>query len=162
MITNQRPSEAAKAAIDCCCPATTASMPGILPSVLVLSVIAIVALWLTISRGGVAAASSAAIQRAVWAAAIAVAAQAGHFVEELATGLHERLPAVFSLPPMPLRLFVSFNLACLGIWTLSTWGLARRRRRGPNRLIVTQPTQRSGCQARSRLPLILSHSAASH
>ncbi len=87
---------------------------------------AVVALWLTISRGGVAA-SAAAVQPAVRVAAIAIAAQAGHFVEELTTGIHERLPAAFGLAPLSLRLFVSFNLAWLGIWVLSAWGLARRR-----------------------------------
>ena len=87
---------------------------------------AVVALWLTISRRGVAA-SAAAVQPAVRVAAIAIAAQAGHFVEELTTGIHERLPAAFGLAPLSLRLFVSFNLAWLGIWVLSVGGLARRR-----------------------------------
>ncbi len=87
---------------------------------------AVVALWLTISRGGVAA-SAGALQPAVRVAAIAIAAQAGHFVEELTTGFHERLPAAFGLPPLSLRLFVSFNGAWLGIWALSAWGLAYRR-----------------------------------
>ena len=97
-----------------------------LPSVLLLAVMAVVALWLTISRGGVAA-SAAAVQPAVRVAAIAIAAQAGHFVEEVTTGFHVRLPAVFGLAPLSLRLFVWFNLAWLGIWALSAWGLARRR-----------------------------------
>jgi len=101
-------------------------MPEVLPSVLVLGVVAVVALWLTISRGGVAA-SADAVRRAVGVAVIAIAAQAGHFTEELTTGFHERLPAVFGLPPLSLRLFVGFNLAWLGIWVLSAWGLARRR-----------------------------------
>ncbi len=93
-------------------------MPEVLPSVLVLTVMAAVALWLTISRGGVTA-DAAAVRSAVWAAAIAVVAQAGHFVEELTTSLHESLPAAFGLPPMSLRLFVSFNVAWLVIWALS-------------------------------------------
>ena len=101
-------------------------MTEYLPNVLVLAVMAVVALWLTISRGGVAA-NAAAVQPAVRVAAIAIAAQAGHFVEELTTGFHERLPATFGLPPLSLPLFVSFNLAWLGIWALSAWGLARRR-----------------------------------
>jgi hypothetical protein len=101
-------------------------MTEVLPGVLVLTVAAVVALWLTIARGGVVA-SAAAVQRAVWVAAIAIAAQAGHFVEEVTTGFHERLPAAFGLPPLSLRFFVSFNLAWLGIWALSAWGLARRR-----------------------------------
>lgn len=62
---------------------------------------------------------------AMWAAVIAIAAQAGHFAEELMTGFHERVPAVFGLPPMSQRLFVSFNLAWLAICALSAWGLAR-------------------------------------
>ncbi|MCP3963636.1 MAG: HXXEE domain-containing protein [bacterium] len=74
----------------------------------------------------VTAASRAAVRPAVWAAAIATAAQAGHFTEELATGFHQRLPAAFDLPPMSLGLFVAFNLAWLAIWALSAWGLARR------------------------------------
>ena len=45
----------------------------------------------------------------------------------MTTGIHERLPAAFGLAPLSLRLFVSFNLAWLGIWALSVWGLARRR-----------------------------------
>ncbi|MCP4247563.1 MAG: hypothetical protein GY778_10985, partial [bacterium] len=53
-------------------------MTEVLPSVLVLGVIAVVALWLTISRGGVSA-STATVRRAVWVAMIAVVAQAGHF-----------------------------------------------------------------------------------
>ncbi len=63
-----------------------------------------------------------------WAAGcvVAIAAQAGRFAEEFTTGLHERLPAVFGLPPISLPLFVSVNLAWLGIWALSVWGLARR------------------------------------
>ncbi len=101
-------------------------MIEVLPSVLFLSVMAVVALWLTISRGGVAA-GAAAVQPAVRVAAIAIAAQAGHFLEELTTGFHERFPAAFGLAPMSLGLFVSFNLAWLGIWALSAWGLAHRR-----------------------------------
>ena len=77
-------------------------MTEVLPNVLVLAMMAAVALWLTISRGGVTA-SAATLQPAVWVAAIAIAAQAGHFGEELMTGLHERLPAAFGLPPIASR-----------------------------------------------------------
>ncbi len=96
-----------------------------LPSVFVLTVMAVVALWLTVSRGGVSA-DSPAVRSAVWIAAIATAAQAGHFAEELTTGIHERLPAAFGLAPMSLSLFSSFNVAWLVIWALSAWGLALR------------------------------------
>ena len=50
-----------------------------------------------------------------------------HFVEELTTGFHQRLPAAFGLPPLSRPLFVTFNLVWLAIWAVSTWGLARRR-----------------------------------
>ncbi len=60
-------------------------MPEVLPSVLVLTVMAVVALWLTASRGSITA-DAAAVRSSVWAAAIAAAiataTQAGHFVEE--------------------------------------------------------------------------------
>lgn len=48
--------------------------------------------------------------------------------EELVTGFHERFPALFGLPPMPLGFFVPFNLAWIIIWSLCVWGLAARRR----------------------------------
>ncbi len=102
-------------------------MPEVLPSVLALSTMAVVALWLTIARGDVAE-DPAVLRPAVWIAGIAVAAQAGHFAEELATGFHLRFPAVFGLPPMSRGLFIAFNVAWLGIWALSAWGLARRWR----------------------------------
>lgn len=98
-----------------------------LPSVLLLSFVASVALWLTISRGGVTA-GKVAVRSAVWYGALATTAQAIHFVEELWAGFHERLPASFDLEPMSRPLFISFNVAWLMIWALSTWGLARRRR----------------------------------
>jgi hypothetical protein len=103
-------------------------MMGGLPSIVVLTVVAFVALYLTISRGGVAA--SVPVQPAVRITAIAIVAQAGHFAEELTTGLHERLPATFGLAPLSLPVFVLFNVGWLGIWVLSAWGLARRRRAG--------------------------------
>ena len=102
-------------------------MTELLPSILSLSAIAGVALWLTISRGGITA-NSATIKPAVRGAVLATAAQAVHFAEEWATGFHERFPAAFGLPPMSLRLFVAFNLVWLGIWSLSAWGLTRHRR----------------------------------
>jgi hypothetical protein len=100
-------------------------MTEYLPSVLLLGPLAVVALLLTVSRGGVAR-SAAALQPAVRGAMIGIAAQAVHFGEEWTTGFHERLPAVFGQAPMSPAPFVSFNVAWLGIWVLSVWGLARR------------------------------------
>lgn len=101
-----------------------ASMTEALPSLFFLMLMAAVGLWLTVARDGVA--ENAAVQRAVWVAAIAIAFQALHFIEELTTGFHERFPAVFGLGSLSLGFFVSFNLVWLGIWMLSAWGLARR------------------------------------
>jgi len=56
-----------------------------LPSVFLLTVMAVVALWLTVSRGGVTARADA-VRAAVRVTVIAIVAQAGHFAEELATG----------------------------------------------------------------------------
>jgi hypothetical protein len=96
-----------------------------LPGIAALAVMAVVALWLTISRGGVRA-KPGAVRSTTRVAVLAVAAQTVHFTEELATGFHERLPGAFGLAPLSLSLFVAFNLAWLVIWFASVWGIARR------------------------------------
>jgi hypothetical protein len=53
----------------------------------------------------------------------AVVAQAAHFTEEVLTGFHERFPALFGLPPIPLSFFLTFNLVWLVIWVASVSGL---------------------------------------
>ena len=100
---------------------------SILPSAALLGVLAVIALYLTLTRGW-ADENRMHIRAAVRIAVGAVLFQGAHFVEELLTGLHERLPAIFGLAPMSLRFFVSFNLTWLAIWTLCAWGLAARRR----------------------------------
>ena len=59
--------------------------------------------------------------------ALATAIQAAHFVEETATGFHERFPALFGAPPMPLAFFVGFNLTWLAIWVAAVPGLGNSR-----------------------------------
>ncbi len=61
------------------------------------------------------------------ALALAVGLQSLHFAEEVATGLHERFPALLDLPSMPLSFFVIFNLTWLGIWVASVPGLRSAR-----------------------------------
>jgi hypothetical protein len=95
---------------------------SILPSAVVLGAAAVTALYLTLSRGW-AEESRTHIRGAVRVVLVAIFFQAGHFVEELSAGFHEQLPALFGLPPMPLQFFVSFNVAWLIIWSISTWGL---------------------------------------
>jgi NO-binding membrane sensor protein with MHYT domain len=97
-------------------------MLSLLPSIFVLGFAALAALILAVNRrsprGKVTerhAASRALI--------LALGIQSIHFSEELATGFHVRLPALFGLPPIPLSLFVGFNLAWIGIWIASVPGL---------------------------------------
>ena len=102
-------------------------LTSILPSAVALGAAALVALLLTFSRGW-AEGSRAQTRGAVRLALVAVLLEAAHFAEELSTGFHERFPALFDRSPMPLPVFVLFNLAWLAIWILSVWGLAARNR----------------------------------
>ncbi len=92
-----------------------------------LSVGAIVAVVLTVTRGPIGA-GVAELRAAVRLAAVAVLLQFAHFAEELATGFRERFPELLGLAPWSSRFFVSFNLFWLAAWGLSLPGLAARRR----------------------------------
>lgn len=100
---------------------------SILPSAVVLGAAGVIALNLILTRGW-ADESRTHIRGAVQIVLVADFFQAAHFLEELSAGFHERLPALFGLPPMPLQFFVSFNVAWLVIWSLSSWGLMAQRR----------------------------------
>ena len=92
-----------------------------------LSVAAVIALLLTLARGGVEA-DPARLRSTVRVAVGAILCQSAHFSEELATGFHQRFPELLGLAPWSLRFFVPFNLIWLALWTLSVFGLAARRR----------------------------------
>lgn len=92
-----------------------------------LSVAAVIALLLTLFRGGVEA-SGRELRTAICLASITTLIQAGHFAEEWATGFHRRFPELLSLSPWSTEFFVSFNLVWLVVWGLSLWGLSARRR----------------------------------
>jgi len=85
-------------------------MWSVVPSVVVLGLVAIVAAQLAQRRSSP---SDAAIARiaASTVLGISTAIQSAHFVEEWATGFHARFPALLGLDPMPLAFFVPFNLA---------------------------------------------------
>jgi len=95
------------------------------PSLVALSAMAAVALWITIARGGIRA-DADALSSAVRLATLAVAGQIAHFGEEAAGGLNRRLPELFGLEPVSMDAFVSVNLVALGIWALSVVALAGR------------------------------------
>ncbi|MEZ5292818.1 MAG: HXXEE domain-containing protein [Vicinamibacterales bacterium] len=63
-------------------------------------------------------------------AALALACQALHFGEELATGFHRRLPELLGLTSWSPALFVGFNLAWIGVWAASARAVTSGRR-GP-------------------------------
>lgn len=91
-----------------------------------LSVAAVAAIVLTVRRGRISASpnEAAAVARA---AIIAVLFQSAHFLEELATGFHQRFPELLGLSEWSGRFFVTFNLFWLALWTISIWSLPARR-----------------------------------
>ena len=98
----------------------------ILPSFFVLGLAALAALRLASSRRSPPDNVAERLD-AARALALAVGVQSVHFAEEVATGFHERFPALLGLPGMPLSFFVLFNLAWLAIWVASVPGLRSAR-----------------------------------
>jgi hypothetical protein len=92
-----------------------------------LSLAGVIALLLTILRFNING-NKAELQAVVRVVVLAILTQALHFVEELATGFHQRFPELMGLTAWSARFFVSFNLFWLAIWSLSVWGLAARKR----------------------------------
>ena len=97
-------------------------MMSLLPGIIVLGLAALAAVFLAMSRpsppGNVAeriAASRVLI--------FAILVQSVHFTEELVTGFHERVPAIFGQQAMPLSFFIIFNVAWIGIWIVSVPGI---------------------------------------
>lgn len=93
-------------------------MPGMLPSLVILGLVAIAAAYLALSRHYP---DSQVAQRVTASKALALATtvQCAHFAEEWATGFHIRFPALFGLEPLSLPLFVTFNLVWIVLWFLS-------------------------------------------
>ena len=97
-------------------------MMSLLPSIFVLGLAAIVSVLLTRYRK-IQASDQRGITKASLALAVATLVQAAHFSEEAFTGFHEKLPALFGLPPMSFTGLMVFNLAWLAIWVFSIYGL---------------------------------------
>jgi hypothetical protein len=89
-----------------------------LPSLIVLGLAALGALLLVLRRRSPPE-RAADRSAAAWVLAASVGIQGVHFGEEVATGFHERLPALFELPGIPITAFVLFNMTWLGIWVVS-------------------------------------------
>lgn len=97
-----------------------------LASAIVLGMAAIAALLLVRNRRSPPEMQAERTAAAV-ALGVALLLQAAHFAEEAATGLHERLPRLLGLEPIPFFVFVAFNLAWLGIWAVSVPGVRSGR-----------------------------------
>lgn len=95
-----------------------------LPSVLALGALALVALALPRQSPTKATEELHGAARALF---LATVLQACHFAEETAGGFHQRFPALFGLPPIPLAAFVTFNVLMLGIWLVSVRALRQSR-----------------------------------
>jgi hypothetical protein len=104
----------------------TDEIRSVLVGTLGLTIAAIAALVLTVTRGGIDA-DPTGLRAAVRNLIVAVLVQAVHFTEEFATGFHRRLPQLLGLGAWPDGFFVSFNLLWLAIWMHSIQGLLARR-----------------------------------
>lgn len=93
-------------------------MWSVLPSVVVLGMVAVFAVQLARRRPSPVDATRERTSAST-VLGIATAIQCVHFAEEWATGFHARFPALLGLEPMPLSLFVSFNIALIVIWIVS-------------------------------------------
>lgn len=102
--------------------ADVSKMLSIVPSIVVLGLVALAAIALA-RRHQSSAERGPERRAAALALLLATVMQAVHFGEELATGFHERFPALFGLPPMPLSFFVGFNLAWIVIWIAAVPGV---------------------------------------
>lgn len=102
-------------------------MQGLLPSIIPLGIVALAAALIAWNRPSPAA-NTAQRHAAARALTIAVAIQVLHFGEETAGAFHERFPALFGLPPMPLSLFLIFNIAWIGFWIASVPRIRSNRR----------------------------------
>jgi hypothetical protein len=101
-------------------------MLSVLPSLVVLGLAALAALFLARTRRSPperAAERNAAARALV----VTLGIQAIHFAEEAATGFPYRLGARLGLPSMSFSFFVVFNLVWLGIWLASVPGLRSAR-----------------------------------
>ncbi len=99
---------------------------NVLPSVVVLGLAALAALFLVLNRRSPPEKVEER-RAAARVLALSVAVQGIHFAEEAATGFHQSLGGLFGLPAMPFSFFVAFNLMWLGIWIASVPGLRSAR-----------------------------------
>jgi len=101
-------------------------MLSVLPSIVVLGMVALYALALARRRPSPPQ-KTAERRKASHALALATGLQCVHFLEEASTGFHEQFPAMLGLPGMSYSVFVAFNLTWIAIWIASIAGLRSAR-----------------------------------
>ena len=93
-------------------------MLSVIPSVIILGIVAIVALRLAQRRSSPIDATTERMAAST-VLGTATAIQGAHFAEEWKMGFHVKFPALMGLDPMPLSFFVTFNLAWIAVWIAS-------------------------------------------
>lgn len=102
-------------------------MLSVIPSVVVLGLVAIVAARLAQTSASPAEAVGERVAASTFLG-VTTGIQGAHFAEEWATDFHVRFPALLGLDPMPLSFFITINLAWLVIWIVSIPFLRAGRR----------------------------------
>jgi Protein of unknown function with HXXEE motif len=87
-----------------------------------LTIAALAAVWLTVCRRPLTAGEGRRSGPST-IFALLVGLQACHFVEEYATGFHDRFPPVLGLAPWPAEFFLAFNVAWLVAWSVALVGM---------------------------------------
>lgn len=98
---------------------------SLFPSIIALSTMAVVALVITVARGGINA-DSAALHSAARMAILAIVCQVLHFAEEVGGELNHRLPEYFGFDPIAMETFLGINVVALMVWALSVPALMAR------------------------------------
>jgi hypothetical protein len=101
-------------------------LPSLLPSLFVLGIAALAAIFLAQNRPSPPGNEPMRLG-ASHALALALIIQGIHFAEEALTGFPERLGTLLGLPAMPMSFFLVFNLTWLGIWIASVPGIRSAR-----------------------------------
>lgn len=97
-------------------------MLSMLPSIVILGILALVALNQSRESPAQRMAERSAAARVL---TLTTAMQSVHFAEEWLMDFHERFPALFGQPAMPLTLFVAFNALLLAVWLAAIPGIRR-------------------------------------
>jgi hypothetical protein len=105
----------------------SAAVEGILAGTAGLTIIAGIAVVLTLRRGPISP-SHVAVRGAALSAVAALLVQGAHFAEELAGDFAIRFPAAVGVPAWPDAFFTAFNVFWLVVWGLAIAGLMARWR----------------------------------